>query len=130
MGIDSMTPGPEAPKRYGYSFSDANIEGFFDPEDQNDAEGMEDLRQRILTLPIDAQIQINGVMKDFIDQLTAEEDDEIRQANIFHLFFGSSQTEENWRKNRLHTKDGKFEEYLEGTIEPLVAKFETGNTNG
>lgn len=125
MGIDSPIPGPEAPKRYGYSFFDANTEGFFSPEDQEDAEQAVNLYQRISSIPIRARIQIHTLLKRFIDHLAPEEDSAIRESNIFHLFFGSSRTEENWRKNRLHTTDGKFEQFIGEQVEPLVAKLES-----
>lgn len=124
MGIDQLTPNPETPKRFGYSFIEAVGEGFFHPEDQADVEYAIGLYTWFVALGVNNRSAVRNTLNEFVWNLTPEEDSRLRKANIFHLFYGSGRTEERWRSHRLHTEDGKFEAFLKETIEPLIKSYE------
>lgn len=130
MGIDKPTPGAdERPKRYGYNFIDAVAEGFFSPEDQAGAEEAIELYTRFIALDTGSKDIVRHKLNEFVFALTSAEDDMLRQSNVFHLFYGSGRTEERWRSHRLHTEDGKFEEFLKDTITPLITSLEHNPTS-
>lgn len=97
---------------------------YFSPEDEESAQEYIDIKNRVDALNYEGRIEISEAMHNFVHGLTPEQDVILRQANIPHLFYGSSQNVKDWRRSKLFTADGKFEHFLKAVVLPRLLELE------
>ena len=123
MGIDKPSPEANANNYIGYGFMEA-AERCFSEKDREEASQFIELYERIQALPPSKQVEVTQAINNYFFALPPAEAQNLRNANIFHLFNFGSRTEENWKSHPLFTEDEKLERFLMDSVKSMVANFE------
>lgn len=69
-------------------------------------------------------LEVYQIYSDFFEDLSEQDQEEVRKCKIFHLFSGSTMHEDQWKSIPMTDKGGVLKNFIDTKILPLIEQYE------